>query len=59
MTTPSQRRASAAFVAKRRADGWRKITFWVSPETLKQLETSAREAGSKDRALSLALGETK
>ena len=42
MNTAARRKASADFHAKRKAEGWRKVTVWLSPEALKGLEKIKR-----------------
>lgn len=37
-TKEAARKASAAFHAKRKADGWRKITVWLSPSAAARLD---------------------
>jgi len=59
MTSEAQRRASAEFAAKRKAAGWRKVTFWIAPEVLAELEHLKAIHGTKDAALAFAvLGAT-
>ena len=41
MTTEAQRRASAEFVKRRREQGWRKVTVWVSPSDVAKLAAGA------------------
>jgi len=57
MTSPAQLRASATYHARRKAQGWRKVTIWLSPEALEALERLAALHGSKDGAVAKALIE--
>lgn len=55
INTDARRRASAAFHAKRIAEGWRKMTFWVSPSTQKYLELLKATHGTLDKVLEAAI----
>lgn len=54
MNTESRRKASADFHAKRKAEGWKKSTHWLSPEALKALE-ALKAKFSADGAVNYAL----
>lgn len=51
MNTDARRRASAAFHAKREAEGYRKVTVWMSPETRARLDELAKQHGSREAAI--------
>ena len=51
----SRRSASATFHAKRKAEGWRKSTHWLSPEAQAALEVLKLAHGSADQAVNKAL----
>lgn len=55
MNTESRRKASAAYHAKREAEGLKKVTLWLGPEAREKLEQLKAEAGSKDKAAELAI----
>lgn len=55
MNTDARRKASAAFHAKRKAAGLRKVTLWLSPEAREALEVLKVEHGSKDAAADAAI----
>ncbi len=55
MNTDSRRKASADFHAKRKAEGWRKATHWLSPEAQAALEKLKAGGKSADTALNEAL----
>lgn len=55
MSSESQRRASAAYHAKREAMGLKKVTLWLSPEAREKLEAAREEYGSKDAAAEAAI----
>lgn len=55
MNTDAQRRASAAFHAKREAEGYRKVTVWMAPETRADLDRLAKVYGSREKALAMCL----
>lgn len=55
MNTDSRRKASADFHAKRKADGWKKSTHWLSPEAQAALEKLKAGGKSADTALNEAL----
>jgi hypothetical protein len=58
MNTESRRKASADFHAKRKADGWKKSTHWLSPEGQAALEVLKSLRGlSADSAVNEALKE--
>jgi hypothetical protein len=48
MNTDSRRKASAEFHAKRKADGWKKVTVWLDPEALFKVDALRKAAGSAD-----------
>lgn len=48
MNTDSRRKASADFHAKRKAEGWRKVTVWLSPEAVAKVDALKKAAGSAD-----------
>ena len=54
-TKEARQRASAAYHEKRKDEGWRKLAFWLSPDTLKLLEKAKAEHGSGDAAIAAAL----
>lgn len=55
MSTEAQRRASAAYHAKREAAGLRKVTLWLSPEARAKLDKMKDAHGSKDAAADFAI----
>lgn len=55
MNTESRRAAAAKYADKRIADGWAKITVWLSPEALKQVAVLTAMHGSRDAGLNAAL----
>jgi hypothetical protein len=55
MNTESRRRASAAYHAKREAEGLKKVTLWLSPEARFKLDALKAAAGSKDKAADAAI----
>jgi hypothetical protein len=55
MSTDAQRRASAAYHAKREAAGLKKVTLWLSPEARDKLERMKVQYGSKDAAADAAI----
>lgn len=55
MNTDARRKASAEFLAKRKAAGWRKVTTWLSPEAAFKLDAIKAAAGSADQAINSAL----
>lgn len=55
MNTDSRRRASAAYHAKREAEGLKKVTLWLGPEARAKLDALKVEAGSKDKAAERAI----
>lgn len=55
MTTDAQRKASATFHAKRSAEGWRKVTLWMHPDTVAELGRLGLLYGSKERAVAVCL----
>lgn len=55
MNTDARRRASAAFHAKREAEGLKKVTLWLSPEARFKLDALKAAAGSKDKAAEAAI----
>lgn len=55
MNTDAQRRAAAAFHAKREAEGLKKVTLWLSPAARLKLDAMKVTAGSKDKAADAAI----
>lgn len=55
MNTDSRRKASAAYHAKREAEGLKKVTLWLSPEARFKLDALKAAAGSKDKAAEAAI----
>lgn len=55
MNTDARRRATANFHAKRTAEGYRKVTLWLSPEARFKLDALKAAAGSKDRVADAAI----
>lgn len=55
MRTPAQRKASAAYDARRRKRGDRKIAVWLNPEFQKDLEFLAEQHGSIEEAVCSAI----
>lgn len=55
MNTDARRRASAAYHAKREAEGLKKVTLWLSPEARFKLDALKATAGSKDKAANDAI----
>lgn len=55
MNTDARRKASAAYHAKRTAEGARKVTVWLSLEAQAALAALATLHGSKDAAVCAAL----
>lgn len=55
MNTDAQRKASAAYHAKRAEAGLRKVTLWLSPEARDALDKLKAEHGSKDKAAEAAI----
>lgn len=55
MNTESRRKASAAYHAKREAEGLKKVTLWLSPEARFKLDALKAAAGSKDKAAEAAI----
>lgn len=47
--------ASQKFHAKRRDAGWKKVTVWLGPVSLVQLEMLRAECGSLDKAIAYAI----
>ncbi len=56
MTSKAQKRASAAFHAKREAQGFRKVTIWTAPATRATLDKLAKVHGSKEAVIAALLG---
>lgn len=44
-TKEAARRASAGYHAKRKAEGWRKVTVWLSPSAVAKLDALKEEHG--------------
>lgn len=59
MSTEAQRRASAAYHAKREAAGLKKVTLWLSPEAREKLDALKETYGSKDAAADAAIVQHK
>ena len=55
MNTDARRRASAAFHAKREAEGYRKVTVWMAPDTREELDRLAKVYGSREKAIASAI----
>lgn len=55
LSTDAQRKANAAFHAKREAEGLKKVTLWLSPEARFKLDALKKAAGSKDKAADAAI----
>lgn len=55
MNTDARRKASATYHAKRKAEGQRKVTLWLSPEAMAALEGAKAVHGSKDAAADHAI----
>lgn len=55
MNTDARRKASAAYHAKRKAEGLKKVTLWLSPEASAALESAKAIHGSKDAAADYAI----
>jgi hypothetical protein len=55
MNTDAQRRAAAAFHAKREAEGLKKVTLWLSPSARLKLDAMKVAVGSKDKAAEAAI----
>lgn len=55
MNTDARRKAAAAFQAKRAAEGWRKVTIAMHPDTLAELDVLAKIYGSKAEAVAKAI----
>jgi hypothetical protein len=55
MNTESRRRASAAYHAKREAEGLKKVTLWLSEAARVKLDEKRIEYGSKDAAAEAAI----
>jgi DNA-binding TFAR19-related protein (PDSD5 family) len=55
MNTEARRKASAAFHAKREAEGLKKVTLWLSPEARARLDVLKAAHGSKDKAAEAAI----
>jgi hypothetical protein len=55
MATEAAKRASADFHAKRKAEGWRKVTVWLDPPSAFKLDALKAAAGSADEAVRQAL----
>jgi len=55
MNTEARRKASAAFHAKREAEGLKKVTVWLSAEARFKLDALKKAAGSKDKAAEAAI----
>lgn len=49
--TEARRAASAAYHAKRKEAGMKKVTVWLSPEALTKLDLLKEMHGSKDKAV--------
>ena len=56
MNTDARRRASAAFHAKREADGYRKVTVWMHPDTREELDRLAKLHGSREEVIRTCIG---
>ena len=58
-TTPASRAARRAATrrqeAKRKADGWRKVTVWLPPDAVARLDTLARKHEGIGAAIEAAL----
>lgn len=55
MTLPSQRKASAAYHARREDAGWRKLTIWLDADSLRRLAALREVFGSNDASVAAAL----
>jgi hypothetical protein len=55
MNTDARRRAAAAYQAKREAEGYRKVTVWMHPDTIAELARLAGVYGSREAALAKAI----
>lgn len=57
LLTPAQRmvRNTAAFQAKRKAEGWRETKVWLSPETAERIERLKAEHGSQTDVIAEAI----
>jgi hypothetical protein len=51
----ARRKLSADFHAKRKAAGWRKLTIWLDPASLAELEALKGNKGSTDEAIRNAI----
>jgi len=58
VNTESRRKAADVYAAKRKAEGWAKVTVWLSPEALKALEKLKVKHGSRDAALNAVLTDS-
>ena len=58
-TTPASRAARLAATrrqeAKRKEEGWRKVTVWLPPDAVSRLETLARRHNGMGAAIETAL----
>lgn len=55
MNSDARRKASAAYHAKREAEGLKKVTLWLGPEARGRLDELKAVAGSKDKAAERAI----
>lgn len=55
MPSDAQRRASAAHQARLRAEGWRRVSLWLSPDTLAALRRLEALYGSATEAVKAAI----
>lgn len=55
--TDARRAASAAYHAKRKEAGMKKVTVWLSPEAQEALERLKDKHGSKDKAVETLITE--
>lgn len=55
MNSDARRRASAAYHAKRKAAGLKKVTLWLDEEARDVLADAAGDYGSKDAAAQAAI----
>lgn len=57
MNTEARRRASANLHQKRVEEGWRKVTFWLRPETVQKAESLREKVGSVEVVVNRAVME--
>jgi hypothetical protein len=55
VNTDARRKASAVFHAKRKAEGWRKITVWLHPDTAEELDRLAKVYDGREAAIAMCV----